>query len=400
MTAERSTPALKETTAPLVKRRQRLLRHLRGLASAWRDSGRIARELKISRIGMLAEAALFAVQGRMAMDTYFHYRLFEPRLSADAKRRYLPEAPRANGRLWSLLTPARYRCLYDNKVVFNRYFASLGFPLAMVFGVFDADVGRTMEGENLRTVEELGAFLRRFGERGFVFKPVEGMRGHQVVILTGAAPDDPEVFLTLGGERYDAAALVTVARDTTALALQNAGANPYPFLIEERISPHPDLAAFIGPTLCTVRVVTIIARDGMPRILASVFKLQPKPIGVDHLGFGALGCWVDPDTGALGPGRTRSECAYATVIPGTERSFVGYRLPHWPEVKKLALQAAAAFPWARAIGWDIGISDRGPVLIEGNERWSPSLIQLPAPHGLMDGELKALCDHLSLRRSV
>ena len=64
------------------------------------------------------------------------------------------------------------------------------------------------------------------------------------------------------------------------------------------------------------------------------------------------------------------------------------------EVKQVALAAAAGFPWARAIGWDIAISDRGPILIEGNERWSPSLIQIPAPQGLMHGELKALYDRL------
>ena len=106
--------------------------------------------------------------------------------------------------------------------------------------------------------------------------------------------------------------------------------------------------------------------------------------------------WIDPDTGALGPGRTRTHCDYVTTVPGTDRPLVGYRLPLWPQVKALALDAAAAFPWARAIGWDIAIAERGAVLIEGNERWSPSLLQLPAPHGLMDGELEAL--YRSLRR--
>jgi hypothetical protein len=134
--------------------------------------------------------------------------------------------------------------------------------------------------------------------------------------------------------------------------------------------------------------------DGSPRIVASVFKVQPKPLGVDQLVYGALGCWVDPDTGALGPGRARTSNVDISVIPDTDRSFVGYRLPCWAQVKDVALRAAAAFPWARAIGWDIAISDRGPVLLEGNQRWSPSLVQLPAPRGLMDGELKAVYDAL------
>jgi hypothetical protein len=343
---------------------------------------------------MLGEAALLALQGRMSPDTYFHYRLFDPELSADAKRRYLSEAPRENARLWSVLTPTRYRCLYDNKLVFNHFFGSMGLPLAMIFGVFDPLVGRSAEGESLRNEAELGKFIRCLRTDGFVFKPAEGIRGHLILVLTGAAPDDPDTFLTLSGERYNAATMVAAARNTAALAVQNPGADVSSFLIEERIRPHPELAGFIGPTLCSIRVLTIVARDGSPQIVGSVFKLQPKPVGVDHLLYGGLACWVDPDTGALGPGRTRTNYEYTSVIPGTDRSFVGYRLPCWPEVKSVALKAAAAFPWARAIGWDIAIADRGPVLIEGNERWSPSLVQLPAPYGLMDGELKALYDAL------
>jgi hypothetical protein len=103
---------------------------------------------------------------------------------------------------------------------------------------------------------------------------------------------------------------------------------------------------------------------------------------------------VDLETGRLGRGRTRKSREDTSVIPGTDTSFLGFELPDWELLQDVALRAAAAFPWARAIGWDIGVSDRGPVLIEGDERWSPSLIQMPAPHGLRTGELKALCDSL------
>jgi Sugar-transfer associated ATP-grasp len=388
------SPVPKQLAARVRKWEQRFARHAKGLASAWRDSATLAREHGLSRVKMLSEAASLAVQGRMGVDTYFHYRFFDPRLTAEAKRQYLSEAPGANRQLWSVLTPSRYGCLFDNKLIFNRYFTSFGLPLATVFGVFDPQVGRTMDGESLRTEPELGAFIRRFRQEGFAFKPAEGMRGHLVLILTGSSPADSDTFLTLAGERYDAAALVAAARNTAALETQAPGANLSPFLIEERIRPHPAMAELIGPTLCTVRVVTIVALDGSPRIVASVLKLQPKPLGVDHLMYGALGCWVDPDTGALGPGRTRTSYGYTSVIPGTDRSFVGYRLPCWEQVKEAALQAATAFPWARSIGWDIGISDRGPVVIEGNQKWSPSLVQLPAPYGLMRGDLKALYDTL------
>jgi hypothetical protein len=126
-----------------------------------------------------------------------------------------------------------------------------------------------------------------------------------------------------------------------------------------------------------------------------VYKIQPEPLGVDHLVYGGLGSWVDLETGRLGAGRSRHHFKYASVIPGTDRSFVGFQLPHWDRVKEIALQAAAVFPWARAIGWDIAISDTGPVLIEGNSEWSTSLLQIPAPRGLLTGEFKRLCDTIA-----
>jgi hypothetical protein len=147
-------------------------------------------------------------------------------------------------------------------------------------------------------------------------------------------------------------------------------------------------------------VVTLVGLSGKPAILGAVYKLQPGNEGVDHLSHGALGTWVDLDTGALGPGRSRHHLRWSEVIPGTEKRFVGFQLPDWAELKDLALRAAMVFPWARSIGWDIALSDRGPVLIEGNAHWSPSLLQIPAPRGLMTGELKAVVDALGSARTT
>ena len=116
---------------------------------------------------------------------------------------------------------------------------------------------------------------------------------------------------------------------------------------------------------------------------------------MDHLSYGAVGSWVDLESGALGPGRSRHHFGYTSVIPGTDKTFVGFKLPHWPQIKEVALKAARVLPWARAIGWDIAIADRGPVLIEGNAEWSTSLLQIPAPRGLMTGEFKSLCATLA-----
>src|SRR5918993_755655 len=221
-------------SASMRKLKKRFERHASGIKSAWRDSGIIAREQRTSRVAMLAEAAALAVRGRMAVDTYFSYRLFDPALTAHAKRRYLSEAPKANEQLWATLTPPKYGCLYDNKIIFHRFFTS-----------------------------------------------AEGVRGHLTFIFTGPVPDRPGTYEMLDGQRYDAAALVAASRRTGALEVQAPAANVGAFLVEERIRPHAELAELIGPTLCTARVLTIVARDGSPRIVGAVFKVQPRPVGVD-----------------------------------------------------------------------------------------------------------------------
>jgi hypothetical protein len=346
---------------------------------------------------MLGELVILNLTRSIGVRPYFQYRLFDPTLTLQQKRQYLPDTPWANRRLWSRLTPKRYGCLYANKLIFNRFFGGLGFPVAKILGVYDRTVGYTMGGQALKSSADLQAWLQTVAKDGFVFKALEGVRGHSILVFSGADPQDATAFLTLAGERYDIERIVGFTRATTELKQHRPGTNVESFLIEERIRPHPELATFIGPTLCSVRIQTIIARDGSPRIIAAVFKLQPEPVGVDHLIYGAVGCWVDQESGRLVRGRTRDSLEDTNVIPGTQKSFIGFQLPDWPEVKALALRAAQAFPWARSIGWDIAMSDRGPVLIEGNEEWSPSLIQLPAPQGLMTGEFEELYHSLGRR---
>jgi hypothetical protein len=373
--------------------------HLRRRAlwalETWQAGRSVAKRYKLPPWQpFLEQAALFREFG-LDQYAYYRYRLYEPTLAHQDKGRYLPDSVAWNSRVWALLTPPRYRSLYDNKLIFNRFFGALGLPLARILAVYDPRE-KSSGAINVATTEQLSARLSELGGTGFVVKPVEGIQGHKILVFRGPAPGEDGVFQTLAGDRYDAAGIIAYLTTGAAhLLAENPGADPYTFLVEERLLPHPELAAFIGPTLCTVRVQTLIGRDGLPRILAAVFKLQPGKSGVDHLIYGAVGCWVDRDTGKLGRGRSRLHDEDVTTVPETDRSFLGFQLPLWEETRAVALEAAAAFPWARCIGWDIGLSDRGPVIVEGNERWSPSLIQMPAPEGLFTGELKAVVDELS-----
>jgi hypothetical protein len=51
--------------------------------------------------------------------------------------------------------------------------------------------------------------------------------------------------------------------------------------------------------------------------------------------------------------------------------IVGHPLPLWTDTKALAIAAHRAFADRVMIGWDIAITDDGPIIVEGNS--SPDL---------------------------
>jgi hypothetical protein len=378
---------------------ERGARRMRWLAKLVHDIRTAGAEAGVSKVRIVRDLVVLNLVHWLGVRAYFQYRLFDPRLTPAQKSQYVPDTKWATDRLWALLVPTQYELPYSNKLVFSRVFGGAGLPVAKLYGVYDPAVGHTFDGRGLRDSAELRSWMRGCGSEGFVFKPVWGGEGHNVLVFVARVPGDPEAFRTLAGDQYDAEQLVAFTQSTD-LPKRLGAADPRSYLVEERVRPHPALATLVGPTLCCARVVTVIGLNGRPTILGAVYKMQPKPLGIDNMSSGAVASWVDPETGALAAGRSRRDNTYTSVIPGTDREFVGYRLPHWAEVKDVALRAAAVIPWARAIGWDIAISDRGPVLIEGNAKWSPALLQMCAPYGLMTGEFKALYDALrSVRKT-
>jgi hypothetical protein len=61
--------------------------------------------------------------------------------------------------------------------------------------------------------------------------------------------------------------------------------------------------------------------------------------------------------------------------PTTGAPIRGKRLPCWDEVKQLAVRAHGAFRPRVLIGWDIAITNEGPVIIEGNRGPDMDLMQ-------------------------
>jgi hypothetical protein len=152
------------------------------------------------------------------------------------------------------------------------------------------------------------------------------------------------------------------------------------FVVQERVRNHPDLASLVpAKALHTMRLVTLMPRSGGPiRVTQWGIRFGVGGSVTDNFGDGTAGngfAEIDPATGRLGPFRRarpdRSGYVDSPCLPGTGTRIEGMEVPMWTGALELAVRAAPHFLPSRSIGWDIAITDRGPLIVEANRMWTP-----------------------------
>jgi hypothetical protein len=146
-------------------------------------------------------------------------------------------------------------------------------------------------------------------------------------------------------------------------------------LVQKRIAPHSELADLTSGALPTIRVTTCLNEDGEPEVVGAVFRMA---IGgnriVDNLHAGGIAANVGLDDGALSSASNLgmdAKLGWLDRHPDTNARIIGRVLPLWNETKALAMRAHRSFADRVLVGWDIAITDDGPVIVEGNS--SPDL---------------------------
>jgi hypothetical protein len=148
-----------------------------------------------------------------------------------------------------------------------------------------------------------------------------------------------------------------------------------PLLVQEQVRPHRDLIELTTGALPTVRITTCVNERAEPEIMSAVFRMA---IGdnrtVDNLHAGGIASEVRLENGVLSIASNLgmdARIGWHERHPNSGVMIVGHLLPLWTETKALAIEAHRAFADRVMIGWDIAITDEGPVIVEGNS--SPDL---------------------------
>jgi len=151
----------------------------------------------------------------------------------------------------------------------------------------------------------------------------------------------------------------------------------YPVILQPRIANHRALLAISGKGLSTLRITTV--RDMLGRISVpplACMRMAAGRLVADNYSGGGLIAGVGLEDGRLGSAVSKSRPDGVDFHPDSGASIRGFGVPQWPEAKRLAIAAHEEFKSLPSIGWDIAITESGPVLVEGNSEWA-STVQIP-----------------------
>jgi hypothetical protein len=136
-----------------------------------------------------------------------------------------------------------------------------------------------------------------------------------------------------------------------------------------------------GGAVSNLRLVTAIARSGKAVAIAATIIIDNDIAAITSQNGRLYG--IDLSTGAINRAFDMGQIKdLSSIHIPVEDPLVGATLPFWHEAVELAVRAhETAFPRFISLGWDIVLSDAGPVLIEANQGWGAGV------HQLLDGAI-------------
>jgi len=143
------------------------------------------------------------------------------------------------------------------------------------------------------------------------------------------------------------------------------------YLIQARMTNHKNITAFApSEALQTLRINSLIVDEDCS-ILFCEFKQAGQGQLVDNFSMGQNNStsWiVDLKTGQLIRGYqiNKSGYGYKELSINTLSPPNNIHLPFWSETIELIRDVSKKFLPLRTVGWDVAITDEGPLIIEGN----------------------------------
>ena len=194
--------------------------------------------------------------------------------------------------------------------------------------------------EVVRAVDMTPDFLERHPE--FIFKKEDGSRGVSVRLIKAAEynNDIPTMAAKIDGWKGG--------------------------ICEERIIQDERMAAFHPQSVNTCRIFTLKKKNGDVVVWCGTLRTGGGDSIVDNGFMGGVFAEIDPETGVIFTDGITERGVVHKAHPDTGKVFKGFQIPEWESLRETVTAMAKVLPDIHDVGWDLALSDKGWVMVEGN----------------------------------
>lgn len=152
-------------------------------------------------------------------------------------------------------------------------------------------------------------------------------------------------------------------------------------LADEMIHQVEETKRFNPSSVNSVRIVTFLDSKRDVSFIAPFFRSGRSSSFVDNCGSGGFFAEIDIDTGIICTQAADESGHHSVVHPDSGVPFVGWQVPNWDELLSLSRRIAQKTEFARCLGLDFALTDKGWVVIEINA-FPQFVSQIPSQKGL------------------
>ncbi len=265
------------------------------------------------------------------------------------------------------LNPRKQGVVPFNKWVQSCFWKANGLPHANTLGFINKQTG-ILNGKTINTCRsELESF---FMEANFplVIKPIDGQNGIGFDVI----------------DKYDNQKKYLVSRSKGKISIKSLLSSLFDqveknngYIFQEYIMQHPSLVEFYPNAVNSLRVVTHMDKNQNFSVDCALMKFGAGHSITDNNNVdGRVFAIMDVNNGTLKKAFTGSFSQDELEFhPDSKQKIYQFMIPFWKECLDLALSAHRHLPFPRHLGWDIAISEDGPLIIELNSFLAISVYQ-------------------------
>lgn len=263
-----------------------------------------------------------------------------------------------------LLNPILYHNCARNKYITHKMFEGTGIKTSELYCFYQPE-SKVYINSNMTDIADsvsgVCQILQRKNVKECVIKVIDSSHGDGVIVVKSINYIDDDAIVKI----YDGQ-----EKKMSELLAEKS------LIFESVIKQSQQLASFNESSVNCIRFMTTLYPDGSAKVIGGFIKIGRRGKCIDNAGSGGnIDAGVNFDTGEI-----YNVCQFdgwdkilkIRKHPDSGILIEGAIIENWEKIKAEVIRYQQAFPYCKAVGWDIAITDDGPVVVEINDAWDPT----------------------------